>query len=83
MKSNIVTASFSAEVESQVVSIIKKIDGFADSKQATKLLMRLGFDLFESEYYASQSESAKRPDFKLTRAKWNSKTGRSIWPKFK
>ena len=76
---NIITSEFSSEVENQIVDIIRN----NTKLESTKQIMRLGFDLFESQYYASQRVIALTiDDFKLTRAQLNMNTFQTIFPKF-
>jgi len=77
---NIITSEFTSEVENQITDIILHNNPLDSTKQ----IMQLGFDLFESQYYAAQGEVAKyKKDFKLTRAQINMDTFQTIFPKFK
>ena len=76
---NVLTSEFTSEVEEQITDIILQ----NNTLDSTKQIMRLGFDLFESQYYAAQGEVAKQnKEFKLTRAQINMKSFQMIFPKF-
>ena len=80
---NVKTSEFSNDIENQIVEILQN----NIHNEARKRIMRLGFDLFEADYYASQSLKAQSlkangEKFKLTRAQLNTKTFENIFPKF-
>ena len=80
---NIKTSEFSNETEKQIVEIIQN----NNHNESRKQIMRLGFDLFESDYYASQSLKAQSLKanglkFQLTKAQLNLDTFQNVFPKF-